>query len=77
VIEVSVRVEEGDGAALRRSESPQDLLGLVSWIDDHGLSRVGVRDDRAVALDGADGEGSDERCVGHGSSLQASGLVKD
>jgi hypothetical protein len=77
VIEVSVRVQEGDRAALRGGQRKQDLVRFVPWVDHKRFPGIGVRDDRAVALERPHGNRPDQRAVGHGSSRKASGLVKD
>lgn len=60
VVEVAVGVEERDRPAPRFGERPQYLLRFVSRIDHEGLTRLRVRQDRAVALQRPDRDRADE-----------------
>lgn len=66
VVEVRVRVEERNRLELRGLERAQNALRLVSGIDDDGLPRDRVREDRAVALQRSDGKSLDERLGAQG-----------
>ena len=66
VVEVRVRVDEGDGHELCRFESAQDALGLVARIDDDRLARNRIREHRAVALQRPDRKRLDDRLRAHG-----------
>jgi len=57
---VSVCVDETDGGQTVSREDLEDPGGLVPRIDDERFLREGVRHDRAVACQRADGEGLDE-----------------
>jgi hypothetical protein len=69
VVEVAVSVKERDRTAICRGEREQDLVRFVARVDHNRFARVGVRDDRAVALERTDRDRPDERSErsrGHG-----------
>ncbi|MCY1177432.1 hypothetical protein D9M73_177420 [compost metagenome] len=57
MIEVGVGVNDADHFQPQSVEPRQDQLMIATWIDDDGLFRYRIADDRAVALQRADGEG--------------------
>ncbi|MNV15765.1 hypothetical protein D3C71_1064990 [compost metagenome] len=57
MIEVGVGVNDADHFQPQGIETRQDQLMIATRIDDDGLFRYRIADDRAVALQRADGEG--------------------
>ncbi|MNV72513.1 hypothetical protein D3C71_1656100 [compost metagenome] len=65
VIEVRMGVDDADQGQAVGLQAGEDLLRVATWIDDDGLLAEWVADQRAVALQRADGEGfADERGLG-------------
>ena len=60
VVEVRMRVDEGDRSQAGPGERLEDPVGLVPRVHDDGLAGRRVRHDRAVALERTDREGLDE-----------------
>src|SRR6266849_1347769 len=50
----------------------QNSLGVIAWVDDHGLARFGISDDVAIALQHADREDFVNRAGGVGHEKQYS-----
>ncbi|MNZ35087.1 hypothetical protein D3C78_524770 [compost metagenome] len=57
MIEVRMGVDDADQLQAVRLQPRHDQLGIAARVDDDGLLRHRVADDRAVALQRADGEG--------------------
>ncbi|MNS63086.1 hypothetical protein D3C72_961720 [compost metagenome] len=57
MIEVRMGVNDADHFQPQGVETRQDQLMIATRIDDDGLFRYRIADDRAVALQRADGEG--------------------
>ncbi|MOA68283.1 hypothetical protein D3C78_1958280 [compost metagenome] len=58
-------VDDADQGQAVGLQAGEDLLRVATWIDDDGLLAEWVADQRAVALQRADGEGfADERGLG-------------
>ena len=57
MIEVRMGVNDADHFQAQGIEPSQDQLMIATRVDDNGLFRYRIADDRAVALQRADGEG--------------------
>ena len=78
VIQMGVRVDDAHHLEPMLIQTRHDQLGIAARIDDDGLFRHRIADDRAVALQRADGEcfTDQRRRVIHGSGFQ-NGLKLD
>src|SRR5690606_8561305 len=68
MIEVGMGMNDADDLQPQRVQPRQDQLGVAARIDHNGVTSQRIADDRAVALQRADGKGFTNQCAGDGHS---------